>query len=258
MFDVSGLIPEAQPIALAVAQVYWRHTVPWFIGLVCFGSAVRGSVIAGASDLDFHLYLEDAAFTPQETLPLELCLAIHRDLAHINPAPFRYIDAGAERSFIPEHHVGPIPGAYHLIAGRLPVPEATTEQLRAQAHWALANLTPAPSFMTEGLLQHGAGRGGLALTVRTFCQTVWPVLYQVLSLQHADAVAVWRLPKEQAMSLLPVESPMGCAIRSFYAAVRAYYPTESSLEHALTILEQGAAFLNVAKSWWEQLPVVDR
>src|SRR5688572_6455379 len=34
---------------------------------------------------------------PREQLPLELYLRIHRDLAQIDPAPFRYIDAGVER-----------------------------------------------------------------------------------------------------------------------------------------------------------------
>lgn len=251
MFDVSRLIPEAQPIALAVAQVYWTHTKPWFIGLVCFGSAVRGGVIAGASDIDFHLYLTDAAFTQQGRLALGLCLAIHRDLAQIDPAPFRYIDGGAERRCVPEHHVGPIPGAYQLIAGRLSVPEATTEQLHDQARWALSRLA-VPGFVTEALLHHGSGQGSLALTVRALCQTVWPVLYQVVSLQAADAVAIWRLPREQVIALLPAASPMGSAIRALYAAVLTYYPSEASLEHALTILEQGAAFQVAATTWWEQ------
>ena len=79
--DVSRLAPEAHPIARAVAEVFLAHTRPWFIGLVCFGSAARGGVIPGASDLDFHLYLDDAAFSEEGNLPLDLCMAIQRDLA---------------------------------------------------------------------------------------------------------------------------------------------------------------------------------
>jgi hypothetical protein len=191
-FDVSRLLPAAQPVAHAVAQVCWKHTRPWFAGLLCFGSAAKGSIIPGASDIDFHLYLEDAAFTPEGTLPLELYLRLHRDLARIDPAPFRYIDAGVERiAPLEEGHIGPIPGAYHLIAGRLPIPEATARDLRDQATWALRRLVPMPPFLTEGLLHHGQGRGQLALTVR---KSVWPVLFQVLCLQQEDPLAVWRLP----------------------------------------------------------------
>jgi hypothetical protein len=34
MFDLSGLVPEARSVAQAVAEVYWRHTQPWFVGLM--------------------------------------------------------------------------------------------------------------------------------------------------------------------------------------------------------------------------------
>ena len=60
---VSGLTPEARPIAAAAAAVYMRHTRPWFIGLVAHGSAVKGGFIPGCSDVDLQLYLDDAAFT---------------------------------------------------------------------------------------------------------------------------------------------------------------------------------------------------
>src|SRR2546423_811931 len=150
IFDVSGVVPEARHTAIAVARIFWKHTKPWFVGLACFGSAVKGDFVPGVSDIDFHLYLEDAAFTAADTLRLDLALAIHSDLAEINPAPFRYLDGGAECGTLPEGHVGPIPGLYHLIAGRLPLAEATAEQLHSQARWSLARLTPLPAFVTEG------------------------------------------------------------------------------------------------------------
>src|SRR5688572_6455377 len=66
-FDVSRLLPAAQPVAHAVAQVCWKQTDPWFVGLLCFGSAAKGSIIPGASDIDFYLYLADAAFASTGT-----------------------------------------------------------------------------------------------------------------------------------------------------------------------------------------------
>ena len=148
MFDLSGVVPEARSVAQAVAAVYWRHTHPWFVGLICFGSAVRGDVMAGVSDIDFHLYLKPSIFVAadghENVLPLEILLKLHRDLAKIDPAPFRYIDGGAETDFIPEGHIGPIPGNYHLIAGLLPIAEATNEQVKWQARQELAGLKPLP------------------------------------------------------------------------------------------------------------------
>ncbi|MEO7003466.1 MAG: hypothetical protein ABI068_16690 [Ktedonobacterales bacterium] len=52
VIDVSRLMVEAQPIARAAAEVYLRHTTPWFVGLVAHGSALKGGFIAGCSDVD--------------------------------------------------------------------------------------------------------------------------------------------------------------------------------------------------------------
>lgn len=247
MFDVIGLPLEARPVALAAAEVYYRHTAPWFVGLVCFGSAVRGDIVPGTSDLDFHLYLDPAAFLSADgddnILPLELGMAIHRDLARLDPAPFRYIDGGAEIAVIPEGHIGPIRGTYHVVAGRLPVPEATDDEIKAQARQSLAGVQPLPAFVAAALLQHGGGRGDLAPTVRAFCQLVWPAVYQVACLRQNNALAAWRLTKTAAAELLPVDQPIGQRAREFDAARRRYYPAESSLDDALAVIAAGVAFL---------------
>ncbi len=253
MFDVTGLAPEARPVALAAAAVYYRHTARWFIGLVCFGSAARGDVVPGVSDLDFHLYLDPSAFASADghdnILPLDLGLAIHRDLAQIDPAPFRYIDGGAEIALIPDGHIGPIPGTYHVVAGRLPVPEATNAEVKAQARQALAAVQPLPPFVAAALLQSGGGRGDLAPTVRAFCQLVWPAVYQAACLLQNDALAAWRLTKTQAAELLPAGQPIGRHARAFDAARRRYYPAESSLDDALAVIETGSAFLAAVAAW---------
>jgi hypothetical protein len=41
MVDVSGLTAEAQPIVRQVAEVYLKHTAPWFVGLIVHGSALK-------------------------------------------------------------------------------------------------------------------------------------------------------------------------------------------------------------------------
>jgi hypothetical protein len=180
-------------------------------------------------------------------LPLDLGLAIHRDLAQIDPAPFQYIQCYARTSRLPEGYIGPIPGAYRVVAGRLPVAEATAEQLRDSARAALAKLDPPPAHIARALLQHGGGK--LARSVRLLCTEVWPILYQVLTLQQDDPIHVWGLPKERAIGLLPLNSAMGQAIRSFYAALRAYYPAEESIDLALSAIVSGVAVLQAARRW---------
>jgi len=249
MIDVSGLLPEARPIAEKAAAVYLKHTAPRFVGLIVHGSAVKGGVIPGCSDLDFQLYLEASAFSWHDQLPLELACAIRRDLAGIDLGPFRYIQCYARTSRPEEGWVGPIPGAYHLIAGRLPVPEATGEQLRESARLALDRLNPATAFRLGPLLGPGGVR--LARNLRLLCTIVWPVLYQVLTLQQEDVLAIWRLPKDQALDWLPSGTALHQSATRFYQAVCSYYPAEDSLEGTFALIETGVAFLEAAKSWWE-------
>ncbi len=248
MMDLSGLIPEARPIARQAAAVYLKHTTPWFVGLLVHGSAVKGGVIPGCSDVDFQLYLDDAAFSWQGQLPLELAFAIRRDLAGIDLGPFRYVQCYARRPEPEEGLVGPIPGAYHLVAGRLPMPEATAEDLRASARHALDNLDTAPDFLISRLV----GPGGVRLdrSLRLLCTKVWPLLYQVLTLHQEDVIAVWNLPKERAIEQLPRGTALRKSATRFYQAVCGYYPAEDSVEGAFELVESGVAFLEAAKSWW--------
>lgn len=250
MVDVSGVTSDARPIVSEVARVYLKHTAPWFIGLIVHGSAVKGGAIPGCSDIDFHLYLEKSAFVYHAQLPLELGFAIHRDLTTIELTPFRYIQCCAQTREISEHLVGPIPGAYHLIAGELPVAVATVQQLCASASRDLTELNPAPSFVMSELLGHGGVR--LSRSIRLLCTKVWPVLYQVLTMQQDDAIKVWGLSKEKAIGQLPANGAMRQTIERFYQAVLDYYPAEDSLEGAFSIIENGLAFLDATHSWWQQ------
>jgi len=257
MLDLTGIQEEARPIVQRVAGVYRKHTAPWFIGLVVHGSAVKGGTIPGCSDLDFQLYLEPEALTWHGQLPLELGFAIRRDLDGIQMWPFRYVQCYTLTPKVPEGWVGPIPGAYRLIAGRLPVAEATAEQLRHSAARSLSALA-APTYLVGKLLgpdgEHSRAVGGvrLARNLRLLCTQVWPALYQVLTLREEDVLAVWRLPKAEAIARLPQETGLWQAGAEFHRAVLAYYPAEASLEGALAIMRAGVDFLQAAKSWWEE------
>ena len=164
MFDTSGLVPEARVIVEVAAASYLRHTQPWFIGLVVHGSALKGGFIPGCSDIDFQVFLDDHALGGLGELPFATCLAIQRDLALIDPAPFLYIQGKAFSSVLPSDHTGPVPGAYLLLAGKLPVAEATKEQLRESARSRIATLNPLPPYLVGSFLEYGKGR--LAWNIR--------------------------------------------------------------------------------------------
>jgi hypothetical protein len=250
MVDLSGMTAEAKPIVRQVAEAYLKHTAPWFVGLLVHGSAVKGGIIPNCSDIDLQLYLDRAAFTWHGQLPLALAFAIREDLAGIRLSPFRYIQCYVRTGEPHGNLVGPIPGAYHLVAGTLPIAEATDQDLRESASKALAELNPAPTFIVDELL----GPGGVRLerSLRLLCTKVWPVLYQVLTLyeQEMAPVDIWCLPKEQAMERLPGNTALQDAMQRFYRAIWTYYPSEDSLEAAFSVIESGTAFLEAARSWW--------
>lgn len=248
--DVTRLVPEAQHIAARVAAVYLEHTAPWFVGLLAHGSAYKGGYIAGCSDIDFQLYLDPAAFTPASTLPLPLLTAIHHDLAPIDPSPFRYVQCYALPCATPPGQTPPVPGAYALLAGRLPVAEATSAQLYDSARLALARLEPLSRSLASELTSCGGER--LQQKTRLLCTEVWPTLYYIATLQRGDPIAIWNLPKQDVIALLPPDSEICGAIRAFYAAVRDYYPDEATVEGRLAVIECGVAFLYAAQAWWAE------
>jgi hypothetical protein len=250
VLDTSRLVPPARSIVETAAAIYIRHTQHWFVGLLVHGSALKGDFIPGCSDIDFHLYLDKQAFSASTGLPLETCLSIQRDLAELDPAPFRYIQCQAFLDALPEEQIGPIPGAYLLLAGGIPVTLATQSQLREAARKRLAGLDAVSKYVVDSLLEHGKER--LSWHVRWLCTQVWPTVYQVLVLQGREPFSIWRLPKTQALALLPPETPLGQTIRAFHQAVQTYYPSEKAVEEGLAVISTGVSFLQTAASWWQE------
>ncbi|MFJ7978741.1 nucleotidyltransferase domain-containing protein [Lysinibacillus xylanilyticus] len=238
---------EAKKIVEKVAFIYQYHTREDFIGLIVHGSVVKGGIIPGSSDIDFHIYLKETAFEKQGILPLELYLKIHRDLSKIDTKPFSYIQCEALTDKLPEGFVGPVPGAYQIVAGRLPVKEASNEQLKQTALQSLNDLTVVPKYFST-LLDHGKER--LTRVVRLLNTQVSPTIYHVLSLVHQDAIEVWQMPKNKAIHLLPEEEMKKFAIQ-FYECAKRYYPDEISVNDALGMIENGAKFFGSVNLWFK-------
>jgi hypothetical protein len=247
--DFAGLVPEARPIVAEAAEAYLRYLEPWFVGLIAHGSAVKGGFIPNCSDIDLQLYLDDAAFSEDGQMPLDLLIAIHGDLAKIDLGPFRYLQCYAFGSAIREGWLGPIPGTYHVISGRLPVPEATADELLAAAHRALSELQPARPHISN-LLEHGDGQ--LARELRYLRTEVWPVLYQILTVRESDPIRSWSLPKNEAMDILSFDAALDTAIHDFYDTLVAHYNSGERVESALESIAKGVAFLRAARDWYKK------
>jgi hypothetical protein len=248
--DVAPLTPEARPVARAAAEIYVRHTGSWLIGLLAHGSALKGGYIPGCSDLDLQLYLMDDAFDAYDRLPLDLGLAIQRDLARIPLGPFQYVQCFARSTTPREGWVGPIPGAYHMLLGALPIPEATSADLCDSAHQALASLRPIPDYIENGLLTYSQER--LERHARLICTDVWPFVYHILSLNGHDPIAVWRLPKTEAIPMLPQTRAARDTASAFLAAARMAYGNGRSPDRFISLIACGVAFRAAAAAWYQE------
>jgi hypothetical protein len=249
--DVAPLVPEARPVARAAAEVYTRHTRQWLIGLMAHGSALKGGFIPGCSDVDMQLFLTDDAFDSEGRLPLALGLAIQRDLASIPLGPFQYIQCYARPPKPRDRLSGPVPGAYHMLLGSLPIPEASAEDLRASARRALASLRPTPDYIEGGLLTYSKPR--LERHARLMCTDVWPLVFQVLSLTQRDPLAMWRLPKTEAIAYLPFAMGLRHEAAAFLHAVRDGYAGEQAPDQLVTVIAQGISFRAAAADWYREL-----
>ena len=230
-----------------VCDIIMKHLDSSCIGLIVQGSAIKGGFIQGSSDIDYILYVDDAALNEARRLPAELCIAIHKDLSSVEVRPFRYIQFSV-LSLKTNTYLGPIPGTYQLLKGRLLVPEATNDEIYQDAVKSLDKLSPADSFNTNGLLDHGEDR--IERNTRLLCTIVWPIAYQLLTVIHKDGIRIWRLKKQEAVSLLASIPVVGNEITSFYQSVQSYYPLEQSAEKALKVIENGLSFINATKRYW--------
>jgi hypothetical protein len=245
--DLRAIVPEARPIVQRAAEIYVRHTAPWLIGLTVHGSAIKGDPIAGCSDIDMQLFLDDAAFSEAGGLPLHLCVAIHGELCTIDVAPFREIQCLVFRDSMRNGWLGPPPGTYQVLAGRLPVAEASAEALMQQAVRVLRSPDLARPFYNDMLLQ--VGRGELERRVRRLCPEIWPVARHLATVQSGDPLRIWRMPRRQLIACLAEDDAPGQALRAFDAALLRYYPSATAALDGLAAIEAGVAFLRAARAW---------
>jgi hypothetical protein len=248
---VTGIQPMAQEIVRAMGRVYVMHLGSALSTLVAHGSAVRGGVIPGSSDVDIAAFVDPAILDARDELPLEQALRLHEDLARIDPAPFRYLQG----HIYPAGQgppVGFIPGTFHVVWGQPGVPRADQRQVVDAARRALGGLDPDAirSGISNALLDHGEGR--LDRQVRWLCTDVWPALYQVACLSEDDGMEVWRLTKQEVVGRLHAEPLVGPAATAWIKTVTAHYSTGETLPTALQTIRAGVAVLEAVKAWTGQ------
>ena len=106
-------------------------------GIILHGSAFKGDIIPGYSDIDFMGFLAPASLDEDGSLPDEAAFAMQE---RIDPMPWREAGFGYPQAYfynaraLPAWWTGPVPGTYRELHGALPPAALATEDgLRAGA-----------------------------------------------------------------------------------------------------------------------------
>lgn len=249
--DVTAVQPSAASIVQRIAAAFIDHLGASLVTLVAHGSAVKGGIIPGSSDVDTIAMVQPERLTAHGELPLENAIALHRDLAQIDPAPFRYLQAYVCPTGT-THGLGFISGTFHIVTGAPDVPLATGEELLAAARNALGELDPdeAQARISNALLNHGEGR--LDRQMRWTCTDVWPLMYHVACVHLDDGLAAWQRTKHEVLGILRDDPIVGDPLTHWFATVTDHYGRGESLESALAGLAAAAAFYDAAATWFGQ------
>ena len=249
--DVGGVQPSARLIVDKIACVYIHHLGASLITLVAHGSAVKGGIIPGSSDVDTVAFVREDVLTQHGELPLGLAVDLHRDLARIDPAPYRYLQGHVQPAGT-THGLTFVPGTFHVITGAADLPVATGADLLAAAHRALAmfDAGAASAGISNALLDHGEGR--LDGQVRWTCTDVWPPMYHVACVHLGDGLAAWQRTKHEVLDVLHDEPIVVEPLARWFEAVTAHYANGETRESALAALSAGAAFHDAVARWIDE------
>lgn len=247
--NVSGLLPEAREIAGAIAWGCLEELGDSLVTLLFHGSAVKGGVIRGSSDLDFVLIVAPELLTEGYELPLTRATSLHRRLATIDPTPFRYLQGYVGTRDRPPG-AGFIPDAYAVVHGSTDVPLATSEQLLDAAANALSTLDRPGQRdrLSSALIKHGTGR--LDREVRLLCTDIWPTVAHISSLAENDGIAAWQRTKFENVALLERDPILEGPVRAWHAAITQHYAAGETVDSGLAAISAGSDLLDAAAEWY--------
>jgi hypothetical protein len=248
--DVTGVQPMARDIVRQTASAWQKHLGPDLITLVAYGSAVKGGAIEGSSDVDVAAFVTPGLLTNGGELPLELAMNLHRDLATIDPFPFRYLQGhvyprGARVG------AGFVPGAYQVVLGSPDILLASGKDLLVAADLALKSFD-APAIrnrLSNALLDNGEGR--LFREVRVLSTAfVWPTMYHVACIHEGDGLSAWRRTKPEIVEVLGEVPEIGPSLAAWMQAIMHHHAVGESVPTALAAIEAGATFLDAVARWY--------
>ena len=225
-------------------------------GVILHGSAHKGGGIPGYSDIDFMVFLAPSCFNERGQVPDEEIFAFQE---RIGPLPWREAGFFHPQAYfydalrLPEWWTGPSPGSYRVLHGRLPdeAKPTTTERLRAlETRFLREDLSRHLDAMVRNFID--ADDASQPRRVRLLGTDVTRAVFALISYDADDALAIWALPKFDALARLEERFPEAdgpTLARRFYDQMAELYGETFDAELARDAFRTGVAFLR----WAEQV-----
>jgi hypothetical protein len=236
-------------VVAACFEVFGRERVE---AIVAHGSAIKGGVIRGYSDVDFMVFLapgcfgEDGELADEDTFGFQERFGAlpWRGAGFLNGQVYFY---DARR--LPDWWTGPAPDSYRELWGRLPAEvRPTPERLREiESRFLREELPRQLAAMLRTFVD--TADGSLPRRVRLLGTTVTPVVFAVLSLDEDDLLELWALPKQEALARLEARYPGEAGprhARRFYEGVTRLFGEAFEPALARTTFAEGVRFLRWA------------
>jgi hypothetical protein len=228
-------------------------------GIILHGSAVKGGIIPGYSDIDFMVFLTPNAFD-DGILSDEAAFAMQE---RIGPMPWREAGFGYPQAYfydvrrLAEWWTGPVPGAYRALIGELPdAARATQEGLHAGARRLLSETLLS---RLDGMVSNYADSSDVQLPrrVRLLGTDLTPTVFSLASLHTDDLLTLWGRPKFDALKIVEDAYPNAdkpALARQFYANVQQLYGQNFDVQLGRETFQVGVAFMRWAQEIGASLP----
>jgi hypothetical protein len=222
--------------------------------IIQHGSSFKGGAIPGYSDIDLHVYLTPEGFGPGGRLTDETIFAFQERFSSLpwDETGYAYPQVYfLDWRRMPEGWIGPPPGTYRDLFGRLPEDALPTEEEVRRS--SLAHLAAMPRYLAaeiDGFLDDTAR--SLPRRLRLLGTTLTPTIFALLAYDAANPFAVWAQSKFEALRQLEERYPDAegpAHARRFYEQVASIYGApEFDVVAAREAFRTGVRFLRWAES----------
>jgi hypothetical protein len=247
-------MPDLEPLldgfVQACRDIFGEENIE---GIILHGSAVKGGVIPGYSDIDFMVFLTPNAFEDSGRLSDEAAFTMQE---RIGPMPWREAGFGYPQAYfydarrLPEWWTGPVPGAFRALVGELPdAAKATEEGLRSGARRFLSETLPG---RLNGMVSNYADSADeqLPRRVRLLGTDLTPAVLSLASLHTDDLLALWGKTKLQALAIIEKAYPDAdgpAFAKHFYEQVERLFGGDFDVALGRDTFRTGVAFMRWAE-----------